>query len=156
MLNKAILMGRLTRDPELRYTNSNIPVTSFAIAVDRSYKSKNEAAQNVDFINCVAWRSTAEFIAKWFTKGRMIIVVGALQSRKYVDRNGENRTATEVVADEVFFGDSKRSDEDGGRFAGQPQEGTPFNRSFEPPSFESSLDDNDFPGLDDDDDDLPF
>lgn len=107
MLNKVILMGRLTRDPELRHTQSNIPVASFTIAVDRGYKKDNDAV-NADFVNIVAWRGTAEFVSKWFTKGQLVAVSGKLQARNYTDANGNNRTATEVVADECFFAESKQ------------------------------------------------
>ncbi|NLB81614.1 MAG: single-stranded DNA-binding protein [Clostridiaceae bacterium] len=102
MLNKVILMGRLTRDPELKYTTSNIPVCSFSIAVDRRYTKSGEKPKT-DFINVVAWRTTAEFITKYFTKGRMINVVGGLQTRTWDDANGVKRYTTEVVIDEVNF-----------------------------------------------------
>ena len=102
MLNKAILMGRLTRDPELRYTQSNVPTCSFTVAIDRNYKSQSGEKQ-ADFINCVAWRSTAEFVSKWFTKGKMIIVVGSIQTRNYEVNDGTKRYVTEIVADEVEF-----------------------------------------------------
>lgn len=107
MLNKVILMGRLTRDPELRHTQSNIPVASFTLAVDRGYKKDNDAV-NADFINIVAWRGTAEFVSKWFSKGQLVAVSGRLQTRSYTDANDNNRTATEVVADEAFFAESKQ------------------------------------------------
>lgn len=102
MLNKAIIMGRLVRDPELKYTQSNTPVVSFTVAVDRRVKSQ-EGERTADFINCVAWRSTAEFVSKYFTKGRMIAVSGSIQTRQYVDNNNNKRTATEVLASEVSF-----------------------------------------------------
>ena len=102
MLNKAILMGRLTRDPELRYTQSNIPVVTFSIAVDRNY-SNNGGDRQTDFIDIVAWRRTAEFVSQWFTKGQMIVVVGSIQSRRWQDKNGNNRTAIEIVANNVNF-----------------------------------------------------
>ena len=104
MLNKVILMGRLTKEPELRTTQSGVAVASFTLAVDRGYK-KDE----VDFINIVAWRGTAEFVSKWFSKGQLVAVSGRLQVRSYEDRDGNKRTATEVVADEVFFAESKKS-----------------------------------------------
>ena len=110
MLNKAILMGRLTRDPELRYTQSGLPVVSFAIAIDRKRAAQGQEKQT-DFINVVAWRKTAEFVSRWFTKGMMIVVVGSIQSRRYQDKNGNNRTAIEVLASEVQFGEPKRSRE---------------------------------------------
>lgn len=108
MLNTITIMGRLVRPPELRYTQSNTPVTSFTVAVDRDYQSGGTDRQT-DFIDCVAWRSTAEFVSKYFTQGSMAVVTGRLQSRKRQDKNGNNRTAWEVVADSVYFGDSKRA-----------------------------------------------
>lgn len=119
MLNKAILMGRLTRDPELRYTQNNTPVVTFTLAIDRSYSKGHE--RQTDFIDIVAWRHTAEFVSKWFTKGMMAVVVGSIQSRRWEDKNGNNRTSIEVVADEVQFGESKRSSENG---AVQPDDET--------------------------------
>ena len=99
MLNKAILMGRLTRDPELRYTpNGNVPVVTFTLAVDRNYGGNGRERQT-DFIDIVAWRRQAEFVSQWFTKGMMAIVVGSIQSRRWQDKNGNNRTSIEVVAD---------------------------------------------------------
>ena len=100
MLNKAILMGRLTRDPELRHTQSNMAVCSFSLAIDRGRKDQNGERQT-DFIDCVAWGRQAEFVAQWFTKGSMAIVVGRIQSRRWQDQNGNNRTAIEVNCDEV-------------------------------------------------------
>ena len=108
MLNKTILIGRLTKDPELRHTQSDVPVASFTLAVDRGYKK-----EEVDFINIVAWRGTAEFVSKWFTKGQLVAVSGRLQVRSYEDRDGNKRTATEVVADEAFFAESKRNNAEG-------------------------------------------
>ena len=114
MLNKAILMGRLTRAPELRYTpNGNVPVVSFSIAVDRNYNGSNRE-RITDFIDIVAWRRTAEFVSQWFTKGQMIVVVGSIQTRRWQDKNGNNRTSVEVVADEAQFGESKKSREASG------------------------------------------
>lgn len=101
-MNKAILMGRLTKDPELRTTQTGLSVCSFTVAVDRRGKEKA-----TDFISCVAWRQTAEFISKYFTKGRMIAIVGSIQSRNYTDKNGNNRTAVEVLVDEVSFAGDK-------------------------------------------------
>lgn len=109
MLNKAILMGRLTRDPELRYTgDANIPVVSFTLAVDRGYARQGEERQT-DFIPITAWRSTAEFVNRNFTKGQLVAVTGRIQVRNYQDKDGNNRTATNVVADEVFFAEPKRN-----------------------------------------------
>ena len=108
MMNCVAIIGRLTKDPELRHTQSDVPVASFTLAVDRGYKK-----EEVDFINIVAWRGTAEFVSKWFSKGQLVAVSGRLQVRSYKDRDGNNRTATEVVADEVFFAESKRNNADG-------------------------------------------
>ena len=110
MLNKAILMGRLTRDPELRYTQNNTPVCAFTLAVDRTYGGKNQN-QQADFIDVVAWRQAGEFVSQWFTKGMLMIVTGRIQSRGYTDRNGDKRTKIEVVADEIQFGETKKSRE---------------------------------------------
>ncbi len=107
MLNKIFIMGRLTRDPELRRTQSGTAVTSFSLAVDRDFKSQS-GEKETDFIDVVAWRSTAEFVAKYFTKGRMAIVEGRRQIRPWTDKDGNNRRSAEVVADNIYFGDSKR------------------------------------------------
>ena len=107
MLNKIFIMGRLTRDPELRRTQSGTPVTSFSLAVDRDYKTQS-GEKETDFIDVVAWRATAEFVAKYFTKGRMAVVEGRLQIRAWQDKEGNNRRSAEVVADNVYFGESKR------------------------------------------------
>ena len=114
MLNHIVLMGRLTRDPELRYTGSNVPVASFSIAVDRDFGRGENGEKQTDFINVSAWRQTGEFVSKYFTKGSMIVVSGRLQIRDYTDRDGNRRTAAEVVADNVYFGESKRSREENG------------------------------------------
>ena len=161
MLNKAILMGRLTRDPEMRTTQNGTAVCTFTVAIDRSFKTQSGERQT-DFINCVAWRQTAEFVSKWFTKGRMIAVVGSIQTRSYTDRDGNNRTAVEVVADEVSFtGDSRR--EDGGQGGGsayqsfQPQ--APARSSGNAPAAPAAprYSSGDFADLgDEEDDDLPF
>lgn len=105
MLNHIDIMGRLTKDPELRYTQSQVPVASFTLAVDRDYK---QTGSETDFINCIAWRNTAEFIQKYFSKGRMMIASGRLQIRTYEDNNGVKRTVAEVVVDNAYFGDSKK------------------------------------------------
>ena len=107
MLNHIVLMGRLTRDPELRHTGSGIAVASFTLAVDRDFKGQN-GETSVDFIDVVAWRNTAEFVSKYFTKGRMAVVSGRLQIRNWTDKEGNKRRSAEVVADNVYFGDSKR------------------------------------------------
>ena len=106
MLNKVILMGRLTKDPELRVTNSGVSVATFSVAVDTGHGEN----KTTDFINCVAWRNTAEFVAKWFSKGKMIIVLGRISTRDYEDKNGNKKYITEVVANEVQFGEGKKAD----------------------------------------------
>lgn len=111
MLNKTILMGRLTKDPELKTTQTGNAVCSFTIAVDRDRKDAN-GNRHTDFINCVAWLKKAEFITKYFVKGQMMVVVGSIQTRSYEDRNGNNRTATEIVVDEVSFAGERRENRD--------------------------------------------
>ena len=108
MLNRIIIMGRLVRDPELRTTQSGTSVTSFTLAVDRDFKSRESGEKSTDFIDVVAWRQTAEFVCKYFAKGRMAIVEGRLQIREWKDKDGNNRRTAEVVAENVHFGDSKR------------------------------------------------
>ena len=107
MLNKVILMGRLVRDPERRYTQANVPVTSFTLAIDRGRKVSNGERQT-DFINCVSWGKQGDFVKEWFTKGMMAIVVGRLRSRNWEDRNGNKRVSIEVDTNEVTFGETKR------------------------------------------------
>ena len=109
MLNHIVLMGRLCADPELRRTNSGTPVTSFTLAVDRNFKSQN-GEKEADFVPVIAWRNTAEFVSKNFTKGRMAVVDGRLQMRNWTDKDGNKRTTAEVVAENVYFGDTKRED----------------------------------------------
>ena len=123
MLNHIVLMGRLTRDPELRYTGSNVPVASFSIAVDRDFGRGENGEKQTDFINVSAWRQTGEFVSKYFTKGSMIVVSGRLQIRDYTDRDGNRRTAAEVVADNVYFGESKRRDDGAPRQEYAPRRG---------------------------------
>lgn len=139
MLNRIVLMGRLTRDPELRRTGSGTAVSSFSIAVDRDFKGQG-GEKETDFIDIVAWRNTAEFVSKYFTKGRMAIVEGRLQIRDWKDKEGNNRRSAEVVADNVYFGDSKRDgDAPVGSYAGgQMANSGEFNE------------------IDEDDDELPF
>ena len=108
MLNHIVLMGRLTRDPELRRTQSGVAVASFSLAVDRDFQSRDSGEKQTDFIDIVAWRNTAEFVSKYFTKGRMAVVSGRLQIRDWTDREGGKRRSAEVVADNVYFGDSKK------------------------------------------------
>ncbi|MDO4174025.1 MAG: single-stranded DNA-binding protein [Eubacteriales bacterium] len=162
MLNKAILMGRLTRDPELRYTQSNLPVVSFTVAIDRRYGGNNGGERQTDFINVVAWRRTAEFVSQWFTKGMMIVVVGSIQSRNWQDKNGNNRTSIEVVADEVQFGESKRSRDANGGYQGGYDDGGYQNSYSAPqqpqpaPSFDMPAGNSDFSEISDDDGEIPF
>lgn len=108
MLNKAFLMGRLTRDPELRHTTTGTPVANFSIAVDRDFKDRTTGERSTDFLDVVVWRQTAEFVAQNFTKGRMIVVEGRIQTRSWTANDGTKRTAVEIVADQVYFADSKR------------------------------------------------
>ena len=136
MLNKITIMGRLTRDPELRRTGSGVAVTSFTLAVDRDFGGQN-GEKEVDFIDCVAWRQTGEFVSKYFAKGRMAVVAGRLQIRKWKDKDGNNRSTAEVVADSVYFGDSKKD--------------TAADTTQEHP-----MPQNDFAPLNYDDDQLPF
>lgn len=131
MLNRIIVMGRLTRDPELRKTPAGISVCSFSVACDRDYKQKDKEKET-DFIDCVAWRSTAEFVTKYFTKGRMAVVEGRLQIRDWTDREGGKRRSAEIVADNVYFADSKpKTEED--------------SDAAEPPAYDSEDDNFGFP-----------
>lgn len=111
MLNHIVVMGRLTRDPELRYTSSQVAVASFTVAVDRDFSGRDGAERQTDFIDVVAWRQTGEFVSKYFTKGSMAVVSGRLQIRDWTDRDGNKRRTAEIVADNVYFGESKRRDD---------------------------------------------
>ncbi len=122
MLNKVIIMGRLTRDPEFRQTTSGIPVVRFSVAVDRNYSNQNGERQ-ADFINVSAWRGTAEFVSRYFTKGSMIVVEGSLQNDDYTDNNGVKHYRMQVVADQVYFGESKRQQQGGGDYSQRQQGG---------------------------------
>ena len=113
MLNEIILMGRLTRDPELRYTASNTPVASFSLAVDRDFKPKEGGEKETDFIDCVAWRQTGEFVSKYFQKGSMAAVKGRLQIRDWQDKEGNKRRSAEVVVDNIYFCGKKESSSGG-------------------------------------------
>ena len=108
MLNHITIMGRLTRDPELRYTQSQTPVASFTLAVDRDFGGRDGGEKQTDFIDCVAWRQTAEFVSKYFQKGSMAVVSGRLQIDNYTDNDGNKRKSAKVVADNIYFGDSKK------------------------------------------------
>ena len=118
MLNHIVIMGRLTRDPELRRTGSGIAVASFTLAVDRDFGQNENGERETDFIDCVAWRQTGEFVSKYFTRGRMAVVAGRLQIRSWNDKDGNKRRTAEVVADNVYFGDSKRDNEGGNAYGG--------------------------------------
>ena len=118
MLNHIVIMGRLARDPELRRTGSGVAVTSFTLAVDRDFAPKDGGERETDWIDCVAWRQTGEFVSKYFTKGRMAVVSGRLQIRTWTDKDGNKRRSAEVVADNVYFGDSKRDDHAGSAYGG--------------------------------------
>ena len=113
MLNRIILMGRLTRDPELRQTQSGASVANFSLAVDRDFKDKQTGEKTTDFIDIVAWRSSAEFVSRFFTKGRMAVVDGKLQTNTWTDKDGNKRSSLEVVADSVYFGDSRKKESEG-------------------------------------------
>ena len=144
MLNHIVLMGRLTRDPELRRTGSGVAVASFSIAVDRDFGSRDGGEKETDFIDIVAWRGTADFAAKWFTKGMQVAVSGKIQTRTWEDKQGNKRKSVEVVADEVFFADSKRGDSPA---RDNSMMGEPFDLGRAAPSA--------FP-MPEDDSDLPF
>lgn len=139
MLNHITLMGRLVKDPELRRTNSGIPVAAFTIAVDRDFADKQSGEKETDFCDIVVWRNTAEFVSKYFAKGRMAVVSGRLQMRRWQDKDGNKRVSAEVVAENVYFGDSKKDATDGNfsaahsmgeptnfAYTNEPDEGLPF------------------------------
>ena len=152
MLNRIILMGRLTRDPELRRTGSGTAVTSFSLAVDRDFKSQS-GEKETDFIDIVAWRNTAEFVSKDFTKGRMAVVSGRLQIRNWTDKEGNKRRSAEVVADNVYFGDSKRDGAAPGGFDQTPS--YPQAPAYQAPAAPAPSASG-FSMLEDDDSELPF
>ena len=167
MLNHIVLMGRLTRDPELRRTGSGIPVTTFTLAVDRDFGNNRETGEKeTDFIDIVTWRNTAEFVSKYFTKGRMAVVSGRLQIRNWNDKDGNKRRSAEVVADNVYFGDSKRDEQPGSSSYGGSSYGgnsyggygapAPAAGGFGGYAAPSGPSASDFAMLDDDDAQLPF
>ena len=163
MLNHVTIMGRLTRDPELRRTGSGIAVASFTVAVDRDFGGRDGGEKETDFIDCVAWRQTGEFVSKYFTKGRMIVVSGRLQIRSWTDKDGNKRRTAEVVADNCYFGDSKRDDQ-GSSYGGNIYGGNSYGNAYSAPagnnyggySAPASAPASDFAMLDDDDAQLPF
>ena len=126
MLNHIVIMGRLTRDPELRRTGSGVAVASFTVAVDRDFGGRDGGEKETDFIDCVAWRQTGEFVSKYFTKGRMIVVSGRLQIRSWTDKDGNKRRTAEVVADNCYFGDSKRDSDGGSAYGGNTYGGNAY------------------------------
>ena len=149
MLNKIILMGRLTHDPELRRTQNGTAVTGFSLAVERDFKDE-DGKRATDFIDIVAWRAAAEFVAKYFTKGRMAVVEGRLQIRDWTDKDGGKRRSAEVVADNVYFGDSKR--DSAGDFGAPASYSAPMGgRSAAPMGGQS-----DFAEIGEEDGELPF
>jgi single-strand DNA-binding protein len=159
-LNHIVLQGRLTRDPELRRTGSGVAVASFCLAVDRDFNPKDGGEKEVDFIDCNAWRGTGEFVRKYFTKGSMAIVSGRLQIRNWTDKEGNKRRNAEVVADSVYFGDSKKSTE--GHSSPQIQNGSQDYEGGFPETmalidkYQQQGMQSDFAMLDDDDAQLPF
>ena len=166
MLNHIVIMGRLTRDPELRRTGTGIAVASFSVAVDRDFGGRDGGERETDFIDCVAWRTTGEFVSKYFTKGSMIVVSGRLQIRGWTDKDGNKRRTAEVVADNVYFGESKRSAEGGSAYGGNSYGGNAYGgSSYSAPAAPSygggygapaSAPASDFAMLEDDDAQLPF
>ena len=161
MLNHIVIMGRLTRDPELRHTGSGIAVASFTLAVDRDFGSRENGEKETDFIDVVAWRQTGEFVSKYFSKGRMAVVSGRLQIRNWTDKEGGKRRSAEVVADNVYFGDSKRDSEGGytgssyagGSYRSSEPAPAPTNSGYAAPAAPAN---SDFAMLEDDDSELPF
>ncbi len=162
MLNKIFIMGRLTRDPELRHTQNGTAVASFSLAVDRDFKNKQTGEKETDFIDVVAWRGTAEFVSRYFSKGRMAVVEGRLQLRDWTDKEGNKRRSAEVIADNIYFGDSKR-DGDGGSYSSfnqtpsYPSGGGYPSAPPAPSGFGAAPAEGDqFAELTDSDSDLPF
>lgn len=156
MLNSITIMGRLTRDPELRRTGSGVAVASFCVAVDRDFKSNN-GERETDFIDCVAWRQTGEFVNKYFSKGKMIVVRGRLEIRSWTDKDGYKRRSAEVVAENCYFAESKSDNATGANY-GNSAAGAPtpeLARAYTMIEQGSSFQ-NDFAMLDDDDAQLPF
>ena len=165
MLNHITIMGRLTRDPELRRTGSGVAVTSFRVAVDRDFQPKDGGERKADFIDCVAWRQTGEFISKYFTKGRMIVVDGRLEMRDWTDKEGNKRTSAEIIVANAYFGDSKRDSEGGNSYGGNSSGGNSYGNSYGNPAPAPSYGSyaapgaapaSDFAMLEDDDAQLPF
>ena len=154
MLKRIIIQGRMTKDPELRHTQAGTAVASFTLAVDRDFKNQ-DGEKEADFINCVAWKGTAEMLARYFAKGRMAIVEGCLQSRKYQDKEGNSRTAYEVVASCVYFADSKRDEDSAGRYSGDRYSNPAQAPGYGASSSENSVDSGAYQDAEDDEE-LPF
>ena len=154
MLNRIVIMGRLTRDPELRRTQNGTAVTSFSIAVDRDFKSRDNGEKATDFIDVVAWRQTAEFVCQYFTKGRMAVVEGRLQIRDWQDKDGNKRRSAEVVADNVYFGDSRPAGNGGNSFNDGPSYNSAPAYSAPTGGYAAPVG-GDFAEIDDEDGDLP-
>ena len=150
-MNRIILMGRLTRDPELRQTQTGTPVASFTLAVDRRFSSRDGGERQTDFIDIVAWQKTAEFVSKYFAKGQMCLVEGRLQIRDWTDKDGNKRRSAEVVADNVYCTESKRARESADSNYAPAAPRNDFNSGYSTP-----VSGSDFAELDDDDGDLPF
>lgn len=146
MLNKILVMGRLTRDPELRHTQTGTAVASFTVAVDRDFKDKSTGERTTDFIDCVAWRQTGEFVSRYFTKGRMAVVEGRLQIREWTDKDNNKRRTAEIVTENIYFGDSKPSGDAGA-----------YSAPSAPSTYSAPQSSGDqFAELSDDDGELPF
>ena len=159
MLNHIVIMGRLVRDPELRRTGTGIAVASFRVAVDRDFAPKDGGERKADFIDCVAWRQTGEFISKYFTKGRMIVVDGRLEMRDWTDKDGNKRTSAEIVVANAYFGDSKRDGDSSGSYGGNAYGGSSYSApapSYGGYSAPAAAPASDFAMLEDDDAQLPF
>lgn len=170
MLNHIVLMGRLVKDPELRHTQSGVAVASFRLAVDRDFANQQTGEREADFIDIVAWRGTGEFVSKYFAKGRMAVVAGRLQMRNWTDNNGQKRTSAEVVAENVYFGESKKDGGNGGSYAGNyagggsyagggnyaaPSSPAGYGAQTGTPSAQTQMA-GDYAVLEDDDSELPF
>lgn len=154
MLNHITIMGRLTRDPELRRTGSGVAVASFTVAVDRDYGGRDGGEKETDFIDCVAWRHNGEFVSKYFHKGSMIVVSGRLQIRPWTDKDGNKRRSAEVIADNCYFGEGKKGDGSSSGDYGSNSYGGGDYGGYNAPSY--SAPGSDFAELDDDDAQLPF
>jgi single-strand DNA-binding protein len=157
-MNHVVLMGRLTRDPELRHTQSGAPVASFTLAVDRGYVSRESGERQTDFIDIVAWRSTAEFVSKYFTKGQMAAVTGRLQIREWTDRDGNKRRSAEINADNIYFTESKRSRDAASGHQAPPAVEYQDDKSdyVSQPGYTTPVAPSDYSEFEEDDGDLPF